>query len=87
MNDCPAGMEVDTQCINTIRTLSMDAIQKANLASRCARRTSPGGYVLDPVSETQPRTPLAGLTVCAVRRPCVHAALQLALSQRLRPES
>ncbi len=30
MNDCQAGMDIDTQCINTIRTLSMDAIQKAN---------------------------------------------------------
>lgn len=30
MNDCPAGLTLDTQCVNTIRTLSMDAIQKAN---------------------------------------------------------
>ena len=30
MNECPAGLEIDTQCVNTIRTLSMDAIQKAN---------------------------------------------------------
>jgi transketolase len=30
MKECPAGLEIDTQCVNTIRTLSMDAIQKAN---------------------------------------------------------
>ena len=30
MNERPAGLEIDTQCVNTIRTLSMDAIQKAN---------------------------------------------------------
>jgi len=30
MKECPAGLEIDQQCINTIRTLSMDAIQKAN---------------------------------------------------------
>lgn len=30
MNECPAGLEIDNQCVNTIRTLSMDAIEKAN---------------------------------------------------------
>jgi len=30
MNECPAGTDIHTLSINTIRTLSMDAIQKAN---------------------------------------------------------
>ena len=30
MNDCPAGSDIHTLSINTIRGLAMDAIQKAN---------------------------------------------------------
>jgi len=47
MNECPAGLEIDTQCVNTIRTLSMDAIQQANSGHPGAPMgLAPAAYVL-----------------------------------------
>lgn len=47
MNDCPPGIDIDTQCVNTIRTLSMDAIQKADSGHPGAPMgLAPAAYVL-----------------------------------------
>ena len=47
MNECPAGTSIDTQCVNTIRTLSMDAVQKANSGHPGAPMgLAPAAYVL-----------------------------------------
>ncbi len=47
MNECPAGNSLDTRCVNTIRTLSMDAVQKANSGHPGAPMgLAPAAYVL-----------------------------------------
>ena len=49
MNDClvKTGINMDTLCINTIRTLSMDAVQKADSGHPGAPMgLAPAGYVL-----------------------------------------
>ncbi len=47
MKECPAGLEIDTLCVNTIRTLSMDAIQRANSGHPGAPMgLAPAAYVL-----------------------------------------
>lgn len=49
MNDCMAGSQkyLDTMCVNTIRTLSMDAVQKADSGHPGAPMgLAPAGYVL-----------------------------------------
>ncbi|MBC2716931.1 MAG: transketolase [Desulfobacteraceae bacterium] len=47
MKEWTAGLEIDTLCVNTIRTLSMDAIQKANSGHPGAPMgLAPAAYIL-----------------------------------------
>jgi transketolase N-terminal domain/subunit len=77
----------DELCINTIRTLSMDAVQKANSGHPGAPMgLAPAGYVLwTRVMKHNPEK--SGLArprpLRALRRPRLHAALQPFAPHRL----
>ena len=80
--------DLDHLCINTIRTLSLDAVQKAEFgASGFAARDGSGGVcAVDKVSAAQPEEPevVQPRSVFAVGRARVDAALQLAAPDGLR---
>jgi len=85
-NDILSGAELDRLCVNTIRGLAMDAVQKADSGHPgMPMGAAPMAYVLwtrhlryDPL---KPRWP--NLTLYPFRRPRLHAALQPAPSDRL----
>ena len=83
-----AGTTLDRLAIDTIRTLSIDGVQKANSGHPGAPMgAAPMAYALDTVPAPRPDAPrLAGpRPVRAVRRARVDAALLAAPSDRLRP--
>src|SRR4051812_20913916 len=82
---------LDQLCINTIRTLTIDAVQKAEsghaglpLGLRAA-----GLCALDPLPQAQPAEPEVGQPrpLPALRRPRLDAALLAPLSHGLRPRA
>ena len=85
----PPSTPLDLLCINTVRTLAMDAVQKANSGHPgTPMALAPLGYSLfTQAHEARPgRSALARpRPLRALVRPRVDAALQLPLSQRLRP--
>jgi len=71
------GTQLDQLCINTIRTLSIDAVQKANSAIPAHRWAGSGRYCLcSSFCATTRRSPLAEpRPFRALQRTRVHAAL------------
>ena len=83
----PQSGLTDDLCVNTIRMLAVDAVQKANSGHPgMPMGAAPMAYVLwTRFLKHNPRqSPVAGPgPVCPVRRARLHAAVQLAPSYRI----
>ena len=81
--------QLDQLCINTIRFLSVDAVQKANSGhpGHAARRRADGVRPVDAHAQAQSAQPavVRSRSLRALGRPRVDAALQPAAPHRLRP--
>jgi hypothetical protein len=79
---------LDELCVNTIRMLSVDAVQRANSGHPgLPMGAATMAYVLDATPASQPQEPcMAGpRPVRALGRPRQHAPLWLAVPDRVRP--
>ena len=81
--------ELDQQCINTIRFLSVDAVQKAEQrpSGHAARRRADGLRAVDALAQAQSAQPalVRSRPLRALGRARLDAALQPAAPDRLRP--